>query len=79
MAQNVQEALDMTLTAYKITEDPRVLLPVAVGLDGFILSHTAEVLEVPSQEVVDGWLPPPRDPPRIPYVIEPGGGTHNYG
>ncbi|GGP20028.1 pyruvate ferredoxin oxidoreductase [Thermocladium modestius] len=71
MAQNVQEALDMTLTAYKITEDPRVLLPVAVGLDGFILSHTAEVLEVPSQEVVDGWLPP-RDP-RIPYVIEPGG------
>lgn len=71
MAQNVQEALDMTLAAYKITEDPRVLLPVAVGLDGFILSHTAEVLEVPSQEAVDGWLPP-RDP-HIPYVIEPGG------
>ncbi|KUO90650.1 MAG: pyruvate ferredoxin oxidoreductase [Thermocladium sp.] len=71
MAQNVQEAFDMTLASYKITEDPRVLLPVAIGLDGFILSHTAEVLETPGQDVIDSWLPP-RDP-RVPYLIEPGG------
>ncbi len=32
MAQNVQEAFDMTLTAFKISEDERVLLPVVVGL-----------------------------------------------
>ncbi|GAB6946619.1 pyruvate ferredoxin oxidoreductase [Vulcanisaeta sp. JCM 16161] len=71
MAQNVQEAFDMTLTAFKISEDERVLLPVAVGLDGFILSHTAEPLDIPSQEDVDSWLPPRN--PRIPYTIEPGG------
>ncbi|ADN51359.1 pyruvate ferredoxin oxidoreductase [Vulcanisaeta distributa] len=77
MAQNVQEAFDMTLTAFRISEDERVLLPVAVGLDGFILSHTAEPLDIPSQEDVDAWLPPRN--PRIPYVIEPGGETITMG
>ena len=71
MAQNVQEAFDMTLTAFKVSEDGRVLLPVAIGLDGFILSHTAEPLDIPSQEDVDAWLPPRN--PRTPYTIEPGG------
>ncbi|WP_069806789.1 pyruvate ferredoxin oxidoreductase [Vulcanisaeta thermophila] len=71
MAQNVQEVFDMTLTAFRISEDERVLLPVAVGLDGFILSHTAEPLDVPSQEDVDSFLPPRN--PRIPYVVEPNG------
>ena len=71
MAQNVQEVFDMTLTAFKISEDERVLLPVAIGLDGFILSHTAEPLDIPSQEDVDSWLPPRN--PKIPYTIEPGG------
>ncbi len=71
MAQNVQEAFDMTLTAFRISEDERVLLPVAIGLDGFILSHTAEPLDIPSQEDVDAWLPPRN--PRMPYAIEPGG------
>jgi pyruvate ferredoxin oxidoreductase alpha subunit len=71
MAQNVQEAFDMTLTAFKISEDEKVLLPVAIGLDGFILSHTAEPLDIPSQEDVGSWLPPRN--PRIPYTIEPGG------
>ncbi|MFB6470735.1 MAG: pyruvate ferredoxin oxidoreductase [Vulcanisaeta sp. AZ3] len=77
MAQNVQEAFDMTLTAFKISEDERVLLPVAVGLDGFVLSHTAEPLYIPSQDDVDAWLPPRN--PRIPYVIEPGGESITMG
>ncbi len=71
MASDVQEVFDMTLTAFKLSEDERVLLPVAIGLDGFILSHTIEPLYIPSQEDVDSWLPPRN--PKVPYVIEPGG------
>lgn len=37
-----QEAHDQTIMAFKIGEHPDVLLPVAVGLDGFILSHAIE-------------------------------------
>ncbi len=51
-----QEALDTVIQAYRLAE--KVLLPVMVNLDGFFLSHTAEIVEVPSQEVVDGFLPP---------------------
>ncbi|HIP65222.1 MAG TPA: pyruvate ferredoxin oxidoreductase [Pyrodictium sp.] len=68
MAENNQEALDLTLLAYRVSEDPRVYLPVAVGLDGFILSHTAEPVDVPEQSIVDRFLPERRQP----YTIEPG-------
>jgi pyruvate ferredoxin oxidoreductase alpha subunit len=52
-----QEALDATLMAFRLAEDRRVLLPVMVCLDGFILSHTVERVEVPEQEEVDRFLP----------------------
>lgn len=52
-----QEALDMVIQAYKIAEDKRVLLPVMPCMDGFVLSHTVEPVEVPDQETVDGFLP----------------------
>lgn len=52
-----QEALDATLMAFRLAEDRRVLLPVMVCLDGFILSHTVERVEVPGQEEVDVFLP----------------------
>lgn len=68
MAENNQEALDLTLMMFRVTEDPRVYLPGIVGLDGFILSHTVEPVSVPPQEVVDEFLPPRRQP----YTIEPG-------
>jgi len=67
MAQENQEVLDLTLQAFRISEDPRVYLPVMVGLDGFILSHTRAPVDVPEQEEVDAWLPPRRQP----YVIAP--------
>jgi pyruvate/2-oxoacid:ferredoxin oxidoreductase alpha subunit len=51
-----QEALDTIIQAYCIAE--AVQLPVMVNLDGFFLSHTAEVVDVPDQEQVDGLLPP---------------------
>jgi pyruvate ferredoxin oxidoreductase alpha subunit len=40
-----QEAYDTTLMAFRIAEDERVLLPVMVNLDGFLLSHTMQDLE----------------------------------
>jgi len=68
IAENNQEALDLTIMMFRVTEDPRVYLPGIVGLDGFILSHTVEPVEIPSQEIVDEFLPPRRQP----YTIEPG-------
>ncbi|MCX9011998.1 MAG: pyruvate ferredoxin oxidoreductase [Candidatus Methanoperedens sp.] len=53
-----QEALDMIIQAYRIAEDRRVLLPVMPCLDGFVLTHTVEPVEVPEQEDVDSFLPP---------------------
>jgi len=57
-AINGQEAFDLTLQAFKIAEDPRVLLPVAVNLDGFILSHVIEPIELLEQQEVDQFLTP---------------------
>lgn len=52
-----QEALDSILRSYKISEDKDVLLPSMVCLDGFILTHTVEPVDIPSQEDVDSFLP----------------------
>jgi len=57
-AEDNQEALDMHLQAYKISEDDRVLLPVMVCMDGFILTHTYETVDMPTQEEADAFLPP---------------------
>ncbi len=67
VAQENQEVFDLTLQAFRISEDPRVYLPMIVALDGFILSHTTAPVEIPEQELVDSWLPPRRQP----YVIAP--------
>jgi len=56
--ENNQEVLDTVLMAYKIAEDERVRIPVAVGYDGYVLSYTAEPVEIPDQGKVDSWLPP---------------------
>ncbi len=60
-----QEALDTCLMAYKIAEDDRVRLPLAFGYDGYVLSYTAEPVEIPAQEDVDDWLPPYKASPSI--------------
>ncbi|MEW6592505.1 MAG: pyruvate ferredoxin oxidoreductase [Candidatus Hadarchaeota archaeon] len=51
-----QEVIDTTIQAFKIAEE--TLIPVIVCYDGYILSHTAEPIEVPEQHDVDGFLPP---------------------
>ncbi len=57
---SAQEVLDSVLCAYRIAET--TLLPVMVCLEGFLLSHTSEVLEVPRQGAVDAFIPELRPP-----------------
>ncbi len=57
-AENGQEVVDLTLHAFKVAEDPRVSLPVAVNMDGFVLTHVIEPIELPSQAEADAYLPP---------------------
>lgn len=57
-AEDNQEATDLHFIAYKVAEDHRVLLPVMVCFDGFILTHTYEPVDIPSQEEIDAFLPP---------------------
>ncbi|MFO7773277.1 MAG: pyruvate ferredoxin oxidoreductase [Dehalococcoidia bacterium] len=55
--QNSQEAFDLTTWAFRVGEDPKVLLPVMVHLDGFTLSHVTEPVILPEQSEVDAFLP----------------------
>lgn len=55
--ENNQEILDSVIQAYKITENPEVMIPINVCYDGFYLSHQIERLEIPDQEQVDEFLP----------------------
>ena len=54
-ARNNQEILDSIIQAYKIAES--VYVPVMVCYDGYILSHTEMPVDVPSQGIVDRFLP----------------------
>ncbi len=58
VAENGQEAFDLTLHAFRVAEDSRVLLPVIINLDGFTLTHVIEPIEILDQKEVDRYLPP---------------------
>lgn len=49
--ENSQEAYDSVIQAFKIAENPKLLLPVMVGLDGFALSHTLENVQTLSDDL----------------------------
>jgi pyruvate ferredoxin oxidoreductase alpha subunit len=55
-AENNQEALDLHIQAFRLGEELSV--PVMVCMDGFILTHAYERVDVPEQEQVDAYLPP---------------------
>jgi pyruvate ferredoxin oxidoreductase alpha subunit len=55
--ENVQEAVDTTPQAYKIAEDMGILTPIMVCMDGFILTHVYEPVELLDKEKVAGFLP----------------------
>jgi pyruvate/2-oxoacid:ferredoxin oxidoreductase alpha subunit len=52
-----QEVVDTILLAYRVAEDHRILLPVMVSMDAFIMSHTLMNCDLPEQELVDRYLP----------------------
>ena len=60
-----QQVFDTVLCAFKLAEDPRVMMPILCCMDGFILSHTTAQVEIPSQEQVDRFLPPAEIPHRL--------------
>jgi pyruvate ferredoxin oxidoreductase alpha subunit len=76
-AETNQEALDLHIQAFKLAEE--VSLPVMVCMDGFILTHAYERVDVPTQEQVDAFLPPyeprqvldPREPVSIGAMVGP--------
>jgi len=53
-----QEALDVALLAWRVAEDPRVLLPFAISCDGSFLTHSQAIVQVPTSEQVRRFLPP---------------------
>jgi pyruvate ferredoxin oxidoreductase alpha subunit len=55
-AETNQEALDLHIQAFKLAEE--LSLPVMVCMDGFILTHAYERVDIPTQEQVDAFLPP---------------------
>lgn len=69
-AKDPQEALDMILVAYRVSEDNRVLLPSFVAVDGAAITHISAPVEPPSKDGVAKFLPPYKPS----YPLDP-----NYG
>jgi pyruvate ferredoxin oxidoreductase alpha subunit len=76
-AESNQEALDLHIQAYRLAEE--LSLPVMVCMDGFILTHAYEEVDVPGQDEIDSFLPPyeprqvldPSDPVTIGAMVGP--------
>jgi pyruvate ferredoxin oxidoreductase alpha subunit len=64
-AENAQEVYDSMIQAFRIAENPEVLLPVMVCLDGFTLSHTLENVKVLPDNVVRKFV----GTRRLPQVV----------
>jgi pyruvate ferredoxin oxidoreductase alpha subunit len=56
-AENGQDTYDNIFCAFRMSEDPAVRLPVAVNLDGFILTHMIEPVEYEDDELIKQYLP----------------------
>lgn len=56
--ENGQEVYDHVFISYRLGEDRSVLFPVIINMDGFILSHVIEPIELIEQEKIDQFLPP---------------------
>lgn len=56
--EDCQEILDSVIMAYRIAEDPEIMLPVMICYDGFYLSYRKEPVKIPRQDDVDHFLAP---------------------
>jgi pyruvate ferredoxin oxidoreductase alpha subunit len=57
-ASTAQEALEHVLIGYRIAEDARVRMPMALAMDGAFLTHSQHIVKIPSPEAVGRFLPP---------------------
>src|SRR5271167_598834 len=55
---SAQEALDTALIAYRVAEDRRMFVPLAISCDGAFLTHSQALVKIPTQEQVKEFLPP---------------------
>ena len=55
-AETNQEAVDLHIQAFRLAEE--LSMPVMVNVDGFILTHAVERVDIPTQSEVDAYLPP---------------------
>jgi len=81
-AKDVQEAVDTVLMAYRVAEHRDVSLPALVNLDGYILTHVKEPVEIPDEAAIEEFLPP-RDPhatldPQDPVTMGPVGRPEHW-
>ena len=53
-----EEAMDAAYMAWRVAEDPRIYLPCAISTDGAFLTHSQQIVQMPSQAQVDEFLPP---------------------
>ncbi|MBM9514922.1 pyruvate synthase [Desulfogranum marinum] len=82
-----QEVVDHMLIAFRLAESEGVRLPVIVNLDGFYLSFTREVVQLPDSRTADAFLPPypsdfslrfrPHEPVSAGVAVL-GGSTYSY-
>ena len=80
-AEDNQEAADMHLQAFKIAENKDIMLPVMVCMDGFVLTHSFDPVELISQADADKFLPPykpqyyltPKNPLSFGTMVGPDG------
>jgi len=84
ICENNQEIVDSMIMAYRVSEHAKVLLPSFVVYEGFRLSHSHEMVDVPEREKVDQFLPaynPKHAFVDADYPITQGAGafTHYYG
>jgi pyruvate ferredoxin oxidoreductase alpha subunit len=64
-AENVEEIYDRTIQLFKLSEDPRVMLPSVINFEGFILSHDKERVRLLDDESVQRFLARPRHKYRL--------------
>jgi len=67
-AETNQEAADLHIQAFRLAEE--LSIPVMVCVDGFILTHAVERVDIPNQAMVDAYLPP-YDPVQVLDPAEP--------
>ena len=67
-AETNQEAVDLHIQAFRLAEE--ISMPIMVCVDGFILTHAVERVDVPSQAQVDAFVPP-YDPVQVVDPKEP--------